>query len=145
ELDDTSVWWDDNGQHLFEVPVSELVLNQVDGLHINSTDVVANTALKSLTFTYVSVYQENDPKTADFIAPILSQLTGLESLDLTGSGLSSLEFARNLTNLQSLTISDTYVSDIAPLKSLAALRTLVCFDCPIVNPGGVSSQVILIN
>jgi hypothetical protein len=43
-----------------------------------------------------------------------------------------------------LTISDTCVSDIAPLKSLALARTLVCFDCPIVTPGGVAAQVKLV-
>jgi Leucine-rich repeat (LRR) protein len=145
ELDDISLWWDDNGQHIFEIPVAELVVNQVDGLHIGSTEVLANTGLKALTFTNTSPYQQNESKTADYIAPILGQLTGLETLDLSDSGLSSLEFARSLTNLQALTISDTYVSDIAPLKSLASLRTLVCFNCPIVNPGGVSAQVNLVN
>ena len=55
------------------------------------------------------------------LAP-LAKLTGLQRLDLDGTGVSDLAPLAKLTGLQRLDLDDTSVCDLAPLAKLTRLH-----------------------
>ncbi|WP_257676338.1 Ig-like domain-containing protein [Clostridium felsineum] len=57
-----------------------------------------------------------------------SDVLQIQSIDLSGRGLRSLNGIENLTNLQALYLSNNYIIDVSPLKSLTNLNTLVLDD-----------------
>ncbi|KHD35198.1 hypothetical protein NL50_14025 [Clostridium acetobutylicum] len=68
-----------------------------------------------------------------------SDVLQIQSIDLTGKGLRSLNGIENLTNLQTLYLANNYIIDIAPLKNLTNLNTLVLDDNSVSDLSPLSS------
>jgi internalin A len=102
-------------------PLAELARLQIGNRQPTGAEYRPTVRLKEVRFAGCPV---ND------LTP-LAQLDGLTRLDLSRTGVTSLEPLHNHRNLSSLDISNTEVSDLGPKGSLANLGYLIAVNCPL--------------
>ena len=162
-LDDVDAGWGYEGDcGIFNMPaLTEMSLNKVSGLEIDTAKLADNAVLQKLSITNCNylmvtnngtpVYSAKSTSTASsseylpaaYFAPLFPHLTGLTELYLPSAELDDIGFAAKLTNLRVFDISDNYVSDISPLTALSNLTTLYCGKNPVVNVQSLSGVEVL--
>lgn len=105
------------------------------------------TSLRELTLPNVSIALQYYYESDGFITSIgtseklplerfsgnLAKLVNLEYLDLSKNEIKSIDFVSSCTNLEVLIISDTYVTDVSPVKDLKGLKQIDITKCAIEN------------
>ena len=105
---------------LADLPVTQLVMNQLTGLDAGNSQIEDLTGLEHGTnLKWIDLYRNkiNDLKP-------LADLTQLERLSLWGNPISDLSPLANLTQLRGLDLGGCDVSDITPLANLTQLEWL---------------------
>jgi Leucine-rich repeat (LRR) protein len=75
--------------------------------------------------------------------PLISRLTTLQSLNLSGSHIADLYPLKRLTALQTLDLRETQVANLAPLKGLTALQSLDLMETKVADIGPLKGLTAL--
>ena len=83
----------------------------------------------------------SEPQSVESFASSLSQLTLLESLNITGNNVRDIGFVADMRNLRYLHAENNYISDVSPLAQLADLTFVNLRRNPVMNWGAVDEMI----
>lgn len=134
----------------------ELYLNGVE-CEINFSNLIKNQSLEILEMDGIKLYTNvkidggngiisvyYDDVTLDEHTNFLNNYANLKHLSLADNTLTQIDFAAKLLCLETINISDNYVTDLNPLKSLTALTKVDCKNNPIENYRVLAEDIIII-
>ena len=105
---------------LADLPITQLVMNQLTGLDAGNSQIEDLTGLEHATnLTWIHLHQNN----ISDLKP-LAQLNHLERLSLWDNPISDLSPLANLTQLRGLDLGGCNISNITPLANLTRLEWL---------------------
>ncbi len=140
-----------NAQQLLSLPnLKEFNMEDCDaGFDVDT--LIPNNSLEILNMNHAKLYVLEDGKwnyeEDDTYLPlnehtdIFINYPNLRKLYIAEHEINKVDFAVSLPHLEIFDLTDNYVTDLTPLANLTKLKSIMCYNNPIVNDGGLGNKV----